>query len=613
MPHLHADYGKQKNNELLRRWLPTVKPTIAAVSTAFLGNRVMVPTASQSILSLAAGSARRELVATAVISAVINLLMLTGPLFMLQVYDRVLSSRSEATLVALTLLIVILFAFMAYLDGLRARVLARVGLKTDRHLRAAVFDAMVDDYRSRRAEHDGQQAVRDLDAVRSFLGGPGPTVFFDLPWMPLYLGAVFLLHPLLGLLAVAGAMVVIILTIVTDIVSKGPAKRASSTAGYRNSLTDGALRNVEAMHALGMTGTIRERWLAAHAATSVEQVTSGDTTSGISASTKAFRLFLQSAILAVGAYLVLEGQATGGVMIAASVITARALAPVEQALGLWKGFIAFRQSRARLEKILSAPRPTRTNLPPPSRILEVANLGLGPPNTKTLTLTNITFVLEAGDGLAVIGPSAAGKSTLARALVGVWPAARGDIRLDGAALDQWDSVALGRHVGYLPQSVELFDGTIAENISRFDPRATSQQIVAAGHAAGAHDMILHLPQGYDTRVGAQGIALSGGQRQRIGLARALYGNPFLVVLDEPNANLDADGEMSLAQAIRAVRARKGIVIVMAHRPSALAEVDLVLVLRDGTQGPFGQKDFVLRKAVANPEAAMARPGSVSVA
>ncbi|MBL8575330.1 MAG: type I secretion system permease/ATPase [Hyphomicrobiaceae bacterium] len=565
-----------------------------------------------SLVAEATRSVKSEMIGVAVFSAVINLLMLTGPLFMLQVYDRVLTSRSTATLVALVILILMLFGFMAVLDAIRARVLSRIGLKVDAKLRNSVFDAIVTAQLTRRSISDGQQPLRDLDTIRTFMGGQGPIVLFDLPWMPLYMLLVFLLHPWLGLLACAGAVVVVVLTLVTEMKSREPMQKATQELGRRNAWTEGSRRNAEVLKALGMSKAIRDRWVASHSAASVEQVTGGDSVGGVSAITKAFRLFLQSALLGLGAYLVIIGQASGGVMIASSIIAARALAPVEQAIAQWRGFVAFRQARTRLEQLLMAPAPARTSLPTPMNHVTLTDVAVAPPGARVVTLMGMNFTLKAGDGVAVIGPSAAGKSTLARAMVGVWPVVRGELRIDGATFDQWAPDQIGQMIGYLPQAVELFDGTVAANIARFAPDAEGESIVKAAQAAGAHEMILKLPEGYDTQIGEQGVTLSAGQRQRIGLARALYGEPFLVVLDEPNANLDAEGETALMKAVRSVRDRGGVVVVMAHRPSALAEVDLVLVIKDGKQVMFGPKDEVLKKAVANPEVA-GRSGGVKVA
>lgn len=565
-----------------------------------------------SLVAEATRSVKSEMIGVAVFSAVINLLMLTGPLFMLQVYDRVLTSRSTATLVALVILIVLLFGFMALLDALRARVLSRIGLKVDSQLRGSVFEAIITAQLNRRIAGDGQQPLRDLDTIRTFMGGQGPIVLFDLPWMPLYMLLVFFLHPWLGVLASIGAVAVVILTYVTEVKSREPMQKATQELGRRNAWTEGSRRNAEVLRALGMSKAIRDRWVSSHAAASVEQVTGGDSVGGVSAVTKAFRLFLQSALLGLGAYLVIVGQASGGVMIASSIIAARALAPVEQAIAQWRGFVAFRQARARLDQLLMPPPPARTRLPAAKNHVTLADVAVAPPGARVVTLMGVNFSLKAGDGVAVIGPSAAGKSTLARALVGVWPVVRGELRIDGATFDQWAPEQIGELIGYLPQAVELFDGTVAANIARFQPGAEGESIVKAAMAAGAHDMILKLPEGYDTQIGEQGVTLSAGQRQRIGLARALYGEPFLVVLDEPNANLDAEGEGALMKAVRSVRDRGGVVVVMAHRPSALAEVDLVLVIKDGKQVMFGPKDEVLKKAVANPEVA-GRSGGVKVA
>ncbi len=568
------------------------------------------PRAPADPVRAALRSNRRALWGVGIFSAIINILLLTSPIFMLQVYDRVLTSRSQQTLIALLGVATLLLVLMAILDQLRSSILIRIGLSLDRALREHVFNGVIEQQLMRRSSGDGQQPVRDLDVVRSFLAGPGPIALFDLPWMPLYVAICFLLHPLLGALAIAGAVILIGLTVWGYYASKEPTRLAVEHASRRNAWIEGGRRNAESLRALGMLGAIRSRWTEAHLATLMAQMHGADAAGRIAAFAKAFRILLQSVILAAGAYLVIEQLATPGVMLAASVIAARALQPIEQVVGQWRPFLQYRDARARLANLAVEPEAKRTSLPPPAREISLANVAIAPHGARNTTLAGINFKLNAGQAVAVIGPSGAGKSTLARGLVGVWPIVRGELRLDGAMQDQWHPDDLGRLIGYLPQSVELFDGTVTENIARFSEGREDAAVVAAAEMAGATQMILKLPQGFDTPIGDAAVALSAGQRQRIGLARALYNNPFLVVLDEPNSNLDAEGEAALGKAIRAVRQRGGIVVVMAHRPSALAEVDQVLFVRDGTQSTFGPRDEVLKRVVVNPEIA-GRSGGIT--
>ncbi|MDQ8732124.1 type I secretion system permease/ATPase [Bradyrhizobium sp. LHD-71] len=552
----------------------------------------------------------RALVSVAIFSAIINLLLLVSPIFMLQVYDRVLTSRSQQTLVALLGVTALLLVLMALLDQFRASILIRIGLALDRSLREHVFNGVIGQHLLRRTSGDGQQPIRDLDVVRTFLGGPGPIALFDLPWMPLYVAICFLLHPLLGSLALAGAAILIGLTVWGYYVSKEPIRQATDHASRRNAWIEGGRRNAETLRALGMLSAIRSRWMEAHLSTLMAQMRGADAAGRIAAFTKGFRILLQSVLLAAGAYLVIEQVATPGVMLAASVIAARALQPIEQVVGQWRPFLQYRDARARLANLAVEPEAMRTSLPPPNREVSLVNVAIAPHGARAPTLAGVNFRLKAGQAAAVIGPSGAGKSTLARGLVGVWPIVRGELRLDGATQDQWHPDDLGKLVGYLPQSVELFDGTVADNIARFSPDREDAAVVAAAQMAGATQMILKLPEGFDTTISDTAVALSAGQRQRVGLARALYNDPFLVVLDEPNSNLDAEGEVALGKAIRAVRQRGGIVVVMAHRPSALAEVDQVLFVRDGMQSMFGARDEILKRAVVNPEIA-GRSGGIT--
>jgi ATP-binding cassette subfamily C protein len=510
------------------------------------------------------------------------------------------------TLVGLTLLIIFLFGLQGMLDFVRQRLLTRIGSTLDAELSGRVFGVVVALPLKARAQVDGLQPLRDFDTVRSFLSGLGPTALFDLPWLPLYLGLCFLLHPWLGLTALAGAIVLAGLAMLTETLSRKPLQEAASHAAARHAQAEASRRNAEAIKAMGMAAPLAQRWTAANDKYLMAQERAADAAGGLGALSKVIRFLLQSIVLGIGAWLVILDSATPGVIIAASVLTSRALAPIEIAIAHWKGFLSARQSWRRLEELLAAlpAEAEPMSLPAPKKSLTVEGVVVGTPGGRDVIVSNVSFTLSAGDGLGVIGPSASGKSTLVRALVGVWPVLRGAVRLDGATLDHWSAAALGASIGYMPQTIELFDGTVAENIARFSLDADPAKVVAAAQAAGAHEMILRLPNGYDTRTGEGAGALSAGQRQRIALARALYGDPFLVVLDEPNSNLDSDGEAALTEAIKSVRARNGIVIVVAHRPSALAALDQVLVMRGGTMQALGPRDEVLRKTLVQPQPAV---------
>lgn len=533
------------------------------------------------------------LVALFGVSLVSNLLMLTGPLFMLQIYDRVLTSRSIPTLVAMTLLVCVLYGFFALIEWVRARMGVRLAGVIDERLSGELFGAMI---RLRVGGRNRSDPVRDFDTMRTFAGGQGPISFFDLPWIPVYLGVVFLFHPLLGWLATGGAAIIAVMLVVDEVVAQRPTQEANAAATRRARQLEDARSNSEVVIAMGMLGAVVERCKAISERFAGAQRRAADWTAFYSSVTKAFRFLLQSAVLAVGAYLTLAGEITAGLMIAASIVSARALAPIEQVVAHWRAFVGARQAWSRLREALAEGRvaPRETTLPAPHDRLEVRNLASGPSRDARPLIGGIAFALEAGEALGVIGPSGSGKTTLARALVGVWPTLVGDIRLDGSELKHFDPEVLGHAIGYLPQSVELFDGTVGENIARFRPDASSEAIIDAARAAQVHELIASLPNGYDTEIGERGAMLSAGQRQRIGLARALFGSPFLLVLDEPNSNLDHEGEQALTTALQAAKARGAVIVVIAHRPSAVAVADKILFMQAGRQGAFGPKDEVLR-------------------
>ncbi len=553
----------------------------------------------RSELSQALASCRGAFVATALMSGMSNILMLTGAIFMLEIYDRVLPSRSVPTLVALVCLAGGLFFAQALLDIIRGRVLVRIGARLDEQLSDRVYDTVVRLPLKVGNRTDGLQPLRDLDSVRSFLSGTGPTALFDLPWLPIYLAICFAFHPYIGLAALVGAIILGILTLMTEVMMREPTRAATGFAMTRMSLAESSRRNAEALKAMGMTAPIAAMWQDANRKYMASQQGASDVAGGFGAISRVLRMALQSGVLAVGAYLVINQQATAGIIIAGSILSARALAPVDLVIGNWKGFVSARQGWERLTRLLAmlpAEAPPMA-LQPPVKSLAVENVAVVPPGSERAVIHDVSFLLEGGHGLGIIGPSGSGKSSLARALIGVWQPARGRVRLDGASLDQWATDALGAYIGYLPQDVELMAGTVAQNIARFASPPDADAVVAAARAAGVHDLIVNLPEGYETAVGENGSGLSAGQAQRIALARALYGNPFLVVLDEPNSNLDAEGDEALSRAIMSVRARNGVVIVVAHRPSAIASVDQLLMMNQGRVQAFGPKDEVLAKVM----------------
>lgn len=534
----------------------------------------------------------------ALFSAVVNVLYLSGSLYMMQVYDRVLTSKSVATLVGLSVILLVAFALQGTLDGLRARMLARIGARFDEILSARVYQVVAAlPLRGLRGA-ETMMPVRDLDQIRAFLSGLGPTALFDLPFLPIFLLFTFALHPWLGWVTVFGGVMIVALTLLTEARSRRPALAIAEAGALRQNMIEATRRNAEAIAALGMRGDFQGRYTALNDRHVAETLRASDIASGIGSAAKMLRQILQSASLGVGAYLAILGEISTGSIIAASILTSRALAPIEVAVAHWKGFVAARQGYRRLgESLALVPKDeARLAMPPPQKHVAAEDILVAPPGQTKLVLNGVSLRLASGDAIGIIGPTGCGKSTLARALVGVWPIQRGHVRLDGAALDQWGE-ALGSHIGYLPQDIELFQGTVAENIARFSPQADPQAVLSAAADAGAHEMILQLRDGYDTRIGEGGAALSGGQRQRIALARALYGDPFLVVLDEPNANLDNEGEEALSTAIRLVRGRGGIVIVITHRPAGLAAVNLVAILKDGRIATAGPRDEVLQALV----------------
>jgi PrtD family type I secretion system ABC transporter len=577
----------------------------------------------ESPLSSSLVDTNRAFYTVVVLSAALNILLLGGSIYMMMVYDMVLPSGSLPTLVGLLLLIIVVYVFQGFFDVARSRILADIGAAMDLKLSPWVHHAISRNALYSRSDGDGLQPMRDIEQIRGFLSGGGPAALIDLPWVLFFVGILFFMHAWLGITILCGALVLTVLTVMTERMSNGRMQELSRSVSVRNAMADANRRHAADATALGMTGRLSARWIATCSDALESQQRLADISGTLGAISKMLRIFLQSAMLSVGAWIVIRGEGTGGIIFASAILGSRALAPVEQVIANWRGFLGARQGWKRLDAFLAKfplDDKVRTELPAPTESLSVEGLSLVPPGANKPSVIRTSFALSKGDAVGIIGPSGSGKTTLVRGLLGIWPAAEGTVRLDGAAIDQWNKDALGQHIGYLPQNVELFNGTVAQNIARFEANVASETIVAAAKAAGVHDLILKLPNGYETNVDADGAALSAGQRQRVALARALFRDPFLVVLDEPNSNLDTEGEEALAQSIRSVRARGGIVVLVAHRPAVLAEVNLVLVMRDGMAQAFGPRDDVLEKVMGRPRAAAnsqpegkASPASVNTA
>jgi len=545
-------------------------------------------------------------------SGIINILALTGAIYMLQIYDRALGSGSVPTLLALSVLAIGLYFFQGLFDILRSQMLVRIGARLDRKIAPMAHQVAIDMPRFGFSTSEALERGRDVDTVRGFLGSQGPVALFDLPWMPLFLLFVYSLHPLLGALTAGGAFVLTMLTLTTELMTRKLSASTHQAAIARNSIADSNTRNADVLKAMGFAGRAIQRFNRANDDHLELHARTNDISGTFGAMSRVLRMILQSAVLGLGAFLTIQGELSAGAIIAASVASARALAPIDLAIGNWKQVVAARAAFGRLKETVTALASVDEpmELPAPKATLKVEGVTVSAPGSGRVLLSDVDFVLKAGQAVGVIGPSGGGKTTLVRALTGIWTVLRGGVRLDDAELSQWDDAALGDFVGYLPQDVALMDATIGENISRFADVANPQAVVAAAQAAGVHEMIVRLPEGYSTKLGPQGMSLSGGQRQRIGLARALYGDPFLVVLDEPNSNLDGEGEAALTQAIVGVRARGGIAVIVAHRPSALAAVDMVAVVQGGRMTAFGEKEDVIGPKVVETAAETPKPGPV---
>jgi len=549
-----------------------------------------------------------------VFSLFVNLLMLTGPLYMLNVYDRVLGSRSLETLIALSVLVAFMYGMMGILDFVRGRVMGRVGARFQAKMDRRVFGAVLKATTLNRAPEEARTGLRDLEAVQRLITSPALMAVYDIPWTPFFFLGIFIFHPLMGVLALVGGAILIAIAILNQWVTRKPLEKANATSFQSEQIGSQIRNESEMVHSLGMRKSAFDRWQIARGASLDATIGAADASGTFTAITKSFRLFLQSAMLGLGAYLVLQGQLTPGAMIAGSILLGRALQPIEMIVGQWAGFQKAREGWNNLAVLLGAIKEEqpRTDLPKPIARVSAIDVTVIPPGEQTASLRLISFDVKPGTAVGVIGTSGSGKSTLARALTGVWRPAGGKIRLDGASLDQYDPDVLGQHIGYLPQRVQLFDGTIKENIARMSMQPDDAAVVKAAKKAAAHEMILKLPDGYDTRVTAVGGRLSGGQIQRVGLARAMYGDPVVLVLDEPNSNLDNDGSVALNNAIKIAKEEGNVVFIMAHRPAAIQECDTLLVIEAGTKRTYGPKDEVLRDLVKNAEQiAKAKSGGVS--
>lgn len=537
---------------------------------------------------------RKSFYAIGIFSGLINLLLLTPTFYMLQLYDRVVSSGSMSTLGMLTLIMLVLMGAMGSLEWVRSRIMVRLSVRLDQALAARVHDASFSQALRPGGSSVAAQSLSDMAGLRQFLTGNGLFAFFDAPWLPVYLAVMFALHPWFGWVGVASAIILLILMVANERLTKPLLTRANQSQVQAAHLNNQSLRNPEVVQSMGMLSALRRRWWQRNEDVLVWQSMASDRAGTFSALSKTFRQVVQSLVLGLGAYLVIEQQVTPGVMLAGSILLGRALAPIDQMIGSWKGFVIARGQFVRLSKLLDTEScaPVPMKLPVPKGFIEAQKIHVQAPQSSKPLLRNLSFAVQPAQLVAVIGPSGAGKSTLAKVLIGVWPLAAGYIRLDGAELDQWDRELLGQHLGYLPQDIELFDGTIGENIARLG-EVDAEQVVQAAQLAGVHELILHLPQGYETRVGAGGVNLSGGQRQRIGLARAVYGQPKLVVLDEPNSNLDDEGERMLLRALQHLKNAGTTVFVVTHRQSLLRYVDQVLVMHEGSVALFGEREQVL--------------------
>ncbi|WP_027855550.1 type I secretion system permease/ATPase [Marinobacterium litorale] len=537
---------------------------------------------------------RSSFIGIGLFSMFINLLMLTPAIYMLQVYDRVVTSGSESTLLMLTLVMLLMMTTMGGLEWVRSRIMVRVSTKLDSLLGGRFYDASFKQALYSGGMQASAQPLSDLTGLRQFMTGNGLFAFFDSPWVPIYIGIMFIFHPWFGWVAIASVIILATIAVINEKITSKVLKEANQEHMAATQFTNKNLRNAEVVESMGMLGRIRDRWQEKNRKVLAMQGIASDRAGVLTSMSKTIRMIVQSLVLGLGAYLAISQEITPGLMIAGSILLGRALAPIDQMIGVWKQFVGARGQYQRLNEMLKkiGEDPERMSLPVPEGHVQADNVVIAPPGTRTPVVKGVSFNVEAGDMVGIIGPSAAGKTTLARAILGIWPALSGKIRLDSADVFQWDREELGDHIGYLPQDIELFDGTISDNIARFG-EVDPDEVVRAAKQAGVHEMILQLPEGYDTVIGASGGVLSGGQRQRIGLARALYGSPRLIVLDEPNSNLDDQGEAALAVALQSIKESGATTFIITHRASVLAQVQKLMVLKEGALVTFGDRDKVL--------------------
>ncbi|TCO73749.1 type I secretion system permease/ATPase [Chromatocurvus halotolerans] len=545
---------------------------------------------------------RDSFFAVGVFSMFSNLLMLVPAFYMLQVYDRVVTSGSLPTLTMLTLIAMFLLGTMGALEWVRSRILVRVSARLEASLSPRLYDLCFKRALMSGTETGSTQPLQDLNGLRQFLSGNGPYAFFDAPWLPVYLLIMFLFHPLIGVLGVVAAMLLITLAIANERLTSPPLSEANREHSTTSAATTTNLRNAEVIASMGMLERLRSRWSERNQSVVYYQGLASDRAGIFTAASKTLRLAVQSLALGLGAYLAVQQEISPGTMIAGAILLGRALAPVDQMIGAWKGFVSARGQYQRLNELLDKFPATESGLtlPAPEGAISAEGAAIVPPGARTPVVMGATFAIAPGDAVGVIGPSAAGKSTLIRAIIGIWPTAAGAVRIDGAESTSYNREQLGPHIGYLPQDIELFDGTVGENIARFG-ELDAERIVQAARDAGVHEMILQLPNGYDTVIGQSGGVLSGGQRQRIGLARALYGEPAIVILDEPNSNLDDQGNAALQQALRKLKERGCTLLIISHRTAILSEVDKLLLMREGRVADFGPRDTVLTRLKGQTE------------
>lgn len=542
----------------------------------------------------------------AIFSALVNMLMLVGAIYMLEVYDRVLPSQSIPTLLVLSIAAFFLFCAQGFFDFMRGRILIRVGNHLEERLNSRIFDLLSRAPQVNQSGPDSAQAPKHLDAIKNFLSSGGPVAFIDLPWIPFFIVILFLFHWILGAASLIGGLVIVGLTLYAEMKTREPVVQLGGEIAKKAQFTLLLRRNAEVVGSMGLRQSLVHVYGSQTEAVRLSQTLLSDLGGGMGAVSRSLRLIMQSGILGLGALLVIWGQASAGIIIAGSILFGRALAPVDQVIANWRSFTSARESWFKLEDLLRAypAERERLKLPKPYQSLRVESLSFADVRKQQIILRDISFSLKPGDGLCVIGPSGAGKSSLLRLLVNVWSPTGGRVMLDNAALDQWPSDDLSNHIGFVPQDVELFTGSIAQNIARFHPQIDSEKVLEAARQAGIHELVLKMKEGYQTQVGENGASLSAGQRQRVALARAIYGAPFIVALDEPNSNLDADGDMALSQAVRSIRERGGIVIAVSHRPSLLEAFDKILLLRDGRMVACGPKQEIMEKYLASAPASV---------